>query len=150
MISPLLANIYCTTALISGLTAGDGARPKATWSSCGTPTIWSSASSGEDDARRFLDAMRTLLEEFSLSLHPDKTRLIEFGRHAAAKRKGQDLDKPETFKFLGFTFICGKSRRGAFQLKRKTRPTACGRSSWTSRRSYGAECTIQSRNKGNG
>ena len=39
----------------------------------------------EDDARRFLDAMRTRLEEFSLSLHPDKTRLIEFGRHAAAR-----------------------------------------------------------------
>jgi group II intron reverse transcriptase/maturase len=75
----------------------------------------------EDDARRFLDAMRTRLEEFSLSLHPDKTRLIEFGRHAAAKRKRQGLDKPETFMFLGFTFICGKSRRGAFQLKRKTR-----------------------------
>ena len=75
----------------------------------------------EDDARRFLDAMRTRLEEFSLSLHPDKTRLIEFGRHAAAKRKRQGLGKPETFKFLGFTFICGKSRRGSFQLKRKTR-----------------------------
>jgi RNA-directed DNA polymerase len=75
----------------------------------------------EDDAPRFLDAMRTRLEEFSLSLHPDKTRLIEFGRHAAAKRKRQGLDKPETFMFLGFTFICGKSRRGAFQLKRKTR-----------------------------
>jgi len=75
----------------------------------------------EDDAHRFLDAMRTRLEEFSLSLHPDKTRLIEFGRHAAAKRKRQGLDKPETFMFLGFTFICGKSRRGAFQLKRKIR-----------------------------
>ena len=75
----------------------------------------------EDDARRFLDAMRTRLEGFSLSLHPDKTRLIEFGRQAAAKRKGQGLGKPETFMFLGFLFICGKSRQGAFQLKRKTR-----------------------------
>ena len=75
----------------------------------------------EDDARRFLDAMRTRLEEFSLSLHPDKTRLIEFGRFAAAKRKRRGLGKPETFMFLGFTFICGKSRRGSFQLKRKTR-----------------------------
>jgi len=75
----------------------------------------------EDDARRFLDAMRTRLEEFSLSLHPDKTRLIEFGRHAAARRKRRGLGKPETFMFLGFTFICGKSRQGTFQLKRKTR-----------------------------
>jgi len=75
----------------------------------------------EDDARRFLDAMRARLEGFSLSLHPDKTRLIEFGRHAAARRKRQGLGKPETFMFLGFTFICGKSRQGTFQLKRKTR-----------------------------
>ena len=75
----------------------------------------------EDDARRFLDAMRARLEEFALSLHPDKTRLIEFGRYAAANRKRRGLGKPETFTFLGFTFICGKSRRGSFQLQRKTR-----------------------------
>jgi RNA-directed DNA polymerase len=75
----------------------------------------------EDDARRFLDAMRARLEEFELSLHPDKTRLIEFGRFAAAHRKRRGLGKPETFMFLGFTFICGKSRNGRFQLQRKTR-----------------------------
>src|SRR6266403_5498477 len=75
----------------------------------------------EDDARRFLDAMRERFEEFALSLHPDKTRLIEFGRHAAANRKKRGIARPETFAFLGFTFICGKSRRGAFQLPRKTR-----------------------------
>ena len=75
----------------------------------------------EDDARRFLDAMRARLEEFALSLHPDKTRLIEFGRLAAINRKKRGLGKPETFAFLGFTFICGKSRRGQFQLQRKTR-----------------------------
>jgi hypothetical protein len=51
----------------------------------------------------------------------DATRLIEFGRHAAADRKQQGLSKPETFAFLGFTFICGKTRRGRFQLQRKTR-----------------------------
>src|SRR6202140_4891641 len=65
-----------------------------------------------DDARRFLDAMRVRLEEFALSLHPDKTRLVEFGRHAAANRETKGLGKPETFNFLGFTFLCGKSRRG--------------------------------------
>jgi len=75
----------------------------------------------EDDARRFRDAMRARLEEFELTLHPDKTRLIEFGRFAAASRKRHGLGKPETFDFLGFTFICGKSRRGHFQLQRKTR-----------------------------
>ena len=75
----------------------------------------------EDDARRFLDAMRARLEEFELSLHPDKTRVIEFGRRAVVNRKKSGLGKPETFMFLGFTFICGKSRSGRFQLQRKTR-----------------------------
>ena len=75
----------------------------------------------ENDARRFLDAMRARFEEFALQLHPDKTRLIEFGRHAAAGRKKRGLGKPETFDFLGFTHICGRCRRGSFQLKRKSR-----------------------------
>ena len=75
----------------------------------------------EDDARRFLDAMRDRLGEFQLTLHPDKTRLIEFGRFAATDRKRRGLGKPETFAFLGFTFICGLSRDGKFQLQRKTR-----------------------------
>ena len=75
----------------------------------------------EGDAPRFLDAMRERLGEFALTLHPDKTRLIEFGRFAAVDRKRRGLGKPETFAFLGFTFICGKSRRGFFQLHRKTR-----------------------------
>jgi len=60
----------------------------------------------ENDARRFWDAMRERLAEYSLSLHPDKTRLIEFGRFAAAQRARRGLGKPETFRFLGFTFIC--------------------------------------------
>ena len=75
----------------------------------------------EDDARRFLDAMRARFEEFALSLHPDKTRLIEFGRHAAVRRERRGLGKPETFNFLGFTFICGKSLKGHFLLHRKSR-----------------------------
>ena len=76
----------------------------------------------ERDARRFWGAMRKRLEEFSLSLHPDKTRLIEFGRHAAVRRAQRGLRKPETFTFLGFIFICGRSRKGKFLLKRKSRP----------------------------
>jgi group II intron reverse transcriptase/maturase len=75
----------------------------------------------ETDARRFWDAMRDRLQEFSLSLHPEKTRLIEFGRRAANNRKQRGLGKPETFNFLGMTFICGKARSGKFLLKRKTR-----------------------------
>ncbi len=75
----------------------------------------------EADARRFWDAMRERLREFSLSLHPDKTRLIEFGRLAAPNREKRGIGKPETFKFLGFVLICGKSRRGEFQIRRKSR-----------------------------
>ena len=75
----------------------------------------------ETDARRFLDMMRDRLEEYSLTLHPEKTRLIEFGRYAASNRKWRGLGKPETFTFLGFTFICGTSRRGYFRIHRKSR-----------------------------
>jgi hypothetical protein len=75
----------------------------------------------EGDARRFLVMMRDRLGEFALSLHPEKTRLIEFGRFAAEDRKRRRLGKPETFNFLGSTFICSKTRRGKFQIKRKSR-----------------------------
>jgi group II intron reverse transcriptase/maturase len=75
----------------------------------------------ETDARHFWDAMRARFEEFMLALHPEKTRLIEFGRHAADGRARRGLNKPETFAFLGFTFICGRSRRGNFLLQRKSR-----------------------------
>jgi RNA-directed DNA polymerase len=75
----------------------------------------------ESDARGFLDEMRERLQKFALTLHPEKTRLIEFGRFAAERRKRRGLGKPETFNFLGFTFICGKTRQGKFQIKRKTR-----------------------------
>jgi RNA-directed DNA polymerase len=75
----------------------------------------------EGDARRFWDAMRERLRAFSLTLHPVKTRLIEFGRYAAQNRERRGLGKPETFKFLGFVIICGKSRRGDFQIRRKSR-----------------------------
>jgi RNA-directed DNA polymerase len=75
----------------------------------------------ERDARRFWDAMRERLRGFSLTLHPDKTRLIRFGRYAAAQHAERGLGKPGTFSFLGFTFICGKSRHGKFLLYRKSR-----------------------------
>jgi group II intron reverse transcriptase/maturase len=75
----------------------------------------------EADARQFWDAMRERFAKFALELHGDKTRLLEFGRFAAPSRKQCGLGKPETFTFLGFIFICGKSRRGAFQLQRKSR-----------------------------
>jgi len=73
------------------------------------------------EAERFLAALRERMEQHSLALHPDKTRLIEFGRYAAERRWKRGLGKPETFNFLGFTHIAGRDRRGAFQLKRITR-----------------------------
>jgi RNA-directed DNA polymerase len=121
VISPLLANIYLHYAF--DLWAERFRRREAT----GDMIIVRYADDfivgfeHEHDARRFLDALRERLEEFALSLHPEKTRLIEFGRFAAENRKRRGLGKPETFNFLGFTFICGKSRRGKFQIKRKSR-----------------------------
>lgn len=75
----------------------------------------------EADARRFWDAMRERLERFGLELHGDKTRLLEFGRYAAERRQRRGQGRPETFRFLGFTFICGRKRGGGFQLQRRTR-----------------------------
>jgi RNA-directed DNA polymerase len=75
----------------------------------------------ESDAKRFLVEMRERSEAFSLSLHPEKTRLIRFGRYAALNRKERGQGKPETFNFLGFTMICGQKRTGGFQLLRRTR-----------------------------
>ena len=121
VISPLLANIYLHYSL--DLWAERWRRRQAT----GDMIIVRYADDvvvgfeHETDARCFWDAMRDRLQEFSLSLHPEKTRLIEFGRHAAINRKQRGLGKPETFNFLGMTFICGKSRGGKFLLKRRTR-----------------------------
>ena len=75
----------------------------------------------EADARAFLADMRARFEAFGLELHPEKTHLIEFGRHARKNRKDRGLGKPEAFTFLGFTHICGQSRRGQFLLWRKSR-----------------------------
>jgi RNA-directed DNA polymerase len=73
------------------------------------------------EAERFLRDWRERLQKFGLELHPDKTRLIEFGRFAADNRKQRGARKPETFNFVGFTHICGQSRRnGKFLVLRKT------------------------------
>jgi group II intron reverse transcriptase/maturase len=72
------------------------------------------------DAERFLRELHKRLEQFGLQLHPEKTRLIEFGRFAAERRERQGQGKPETFDFLGFTHCCGKTRKGWFTIKRKS------------------------------
>jgi RNA-directed DNA polymerase len=121
VISPLLANVYMFYAF--DLWAERWRRREAT----GDMIIVRYADDfivgfeHEADARRFLEEMRERLGKFALTLHPEKTRLIEFGRHAADSRKRRGLAKPETFNFLGFIFICGKSRWGGFLVKRKSR-----------------------------
>jgi RNA-directed DNA polymerase len=121
VISPLLANVYLHYVL--DLWAERWRRREAT----GEMIIVRYADDfivgfeHDGDARRLLAAMRERLGAFALSLHPEKTRLIEFGRCAAESRQRRGLGKPETFNFLGFTFICGQTRRGKFQLKRTSR-----------------------------
>jgi RNA-directed DNA polymerase len=74
----------------------------------------------QEDAQRFLTELRERFARFGLELHPDKTRLIEFGRHAAWRRAARGLGKPQTFDFLGFTHLCGESKKGRFWLRRIT------------------------------
>jgi group II intron reverse transcriptase/maturase len=122
VISPLLANVYLHYVL--DLWAESWRQQKVT----GDMIIVRYADDfivgfqHEKDARRFLDEVRLQFAEYALTLHPEKTRLIEFGRFADKNRKDRGLGKPETFNFLGFTFISGKSRDGKkFLVKRKTR-----------------------------
>ena len=72
------------------------------------------------DAERFRTAMEHRLRRFSLELHPEKTRLIEFGRYAAERREQRGVGKPETFSFLGLTHVCGTKRSGGFKVLRRT------------------------------
>jgi group II intron reverse transcriptase/maturase len=73
-----------------------------------------------EEAEAFLAQLKTRLAQFGLSLHPEKTRLMEFGRYAAERRKRRGRGKPETFDFLGFTHICGRKRNGKFVVLRRT------------------------------
>jgi len=72
------------------------------------------------EAERFLTALRERLGQFGLTLHPDKTRLLEFGRFAAQSRRARGQGKPETFQFLGFVHACGRTRKGWFMVHRRT------------------------------
>ena len=73
-----------------------------------------------EDAEQFVIALRERLGQFGLTLHPDKTRLLEFGRNAARNRQQRGEQKPETFQFLGFVHVCGRTRRGWFAVQRHT------------------------------
>jgi group II intron reverse transcriptase/maturase len=73
------------------------------------------------EAEQFISQLRERLAKFGLELHPDKTRLIEFGRFAADNRKGRGQGRPEPFDFLGFTHVCGETKQGKFAVIRQTK-----------------------------
>lgn len=77
----------------------------------------------QQEAEQFLVELRERLAKFGLELHPDKTRLIEFGRYAEPNRRDRGDGKPETFNFLGFTHVCARTRKGHFTVLRKTMRT---------------------------
>jgi len=95
------------------------------------------------EAEPFLKQFRERLAKFGLELHPDKTRLIEFGRFAARDRKERGEGKPETFTFLGFTHYCGQRHKsGTFTVWRITAKKRMVANSRPSRLSFNAECMI--------
>lgn len=121
VISPLLANIYLH--YVFDLWVNHWRKRKAR----GDVTVVRYADDVvmgfqyEEDARTFMSELLERLRRFGLELNQRKTRLIEFGRYAAERRRKRGKGKPETFDFLGFTHICSRSRKnGRFILKRKT------------------------------
>jgi group II intron reverse transcriptase/maturase len=121
VISPVLANLYLHYVL--DLWVNHWRRQKAT----GEVMIVRYADDAilgfqtRGDAERFLAECRERLGKFGLELHPEKTRLIEFGMYAAERRNKRGEGKPETFDFLGFTHFCGTNRKtGQFEISRKT------------------------------
>jgi len=120
VISPFLANIYLHYVLDQWVEYERKTRP------CGDVIIVRFADdfvigfAHRATAERYLAELRDRFTAFGLTLHPDKTRLIEFGRYAATNRSKRGDGKPETFNFLGFTHICATNRKGGFFLKRTT------------------------------
>ena len=81
---------------------------------------WVAGFQYQSDAQKFLRGLKERFARFGLELHSEKTRLTEFGRFAAQSRAARGQGKPETFDFLGFTHICGRTRQGKFTVLRKT------------------------------
>jgi Retron-type reverse transcriptase len=121
VISPLLANLYLHYVLDLWVQAW---RKKVARGEMIVVRYADDAVLGfqyREDAEKFLEQLRERVRKFGLELHPEKTRLIEFGRYAAERRAKHGEGKPETFNFLGFTHICGKNHKtGYFMVLRKT------------------------------
>ncbi|OIQ98164.1 reverse transcriptase [mine drainage metagenome] len=119
-ISPLLANIYLHYALDLWVKQWRGHYARGDVIVVRDADDWVAGFQFRDDAVRFQRAVAQRLGQFGLKLHPDKTRLIEFGRYAWNNRRREGKDKPQTFDFLGFTHCCGKTRKGKFIVLRLT------------------------------
>jgi RNA-directed DNA polymerase len=120
VISPLLANIYLHYVFDLWVQAWreKHARGDVIVVRYADDTVLGFQAQAEAD--RFLQDLRERLQKFGLELHPEKTRRIAFGRYAERSRKQRGEGKPETFDFLGFTHISGKTRNGAFTVRRQT------------------------------
>jgi len=119
-ISPLLANIYLHYALDLWVQRWRTTQAKGEVIVVRFADDFVLGFQYRHEAEQFAADLRERMARFGLALHADKTRLIEFGRFAAENRKRRGEGKPETFNFLGFTHICGKTRQGKFTVMRKT------------------------------
>ena len=119
-ISPLLANVYLHYAFDLWVKQWRGRHARGDMIAVRYADDWVAGFQFQDDAVRFWRAVSERLGQFGLKLHPDKTRLIEFGRFARDNRRRRGQGKPETFDFLGFTHCCARTRRGSFMVLRLT------------------------------
>ena len=121
VISPLLANIYLHYALDLWVEKWREKQAQGDVIIVRYADDFVMGFQHKQEAVSFLKELRERLAKFGLELHPDKTRLIEFGRFAAENQKKRGEGKPETFVFLGFTHICARTRKGNyFTVRRKT------------------------------
>lgn len=119
-ISPLLANIYLHYAFDLWVKQWRGRHARGDVIVVRYADDWIAGFQFRDDAERFKRAVAERLGQFGLKLHPEKTRLIEFGRFARDNRRRRGQGKPDTFDFLGFTHCCGTTRKGKFMVLRLT------------------------------
>lgn len=119
-ISPLLANIYLHYAFDLWIEQWRKTKAKGDVIVVRFADDFVVGFQHRKEAEQFLDELRERLSKFGLRLHPEKTRLIEFGRWASGDRQTRGEGKPETFNFLGFTHYCGTTKTGKFTVVRKT------------------------------
>lgn len=120
IISPLLANVYLHYALDLWVQQWRKRHARGEMYFVRYADDFVMGFQHEQDARAMREALGSRLASFGLELHPDKTRVIRFGRFARNRCTREGRSKPETFDFLGFTHICGKTRKGGFVLLRRT------------------------------